>query len=54
MLSPVAVNHLLKEIPVDSSHTPAVGDAIRRINDNFTQLNRLIYGFQDYCLVLEA
>ncbi|MFO0417446.1 MAG: class I SAM-dependent methyltransferase [Pseudomonadota bacterium] len=54
MLSPVAVNHLLKEIPVDSSHTPAVGDAIRRINDNFGQLNRLIYGFQDYCLVLEA
>jgi SAM-dependent methyltransferase len=54
MLSPVAPNHLLKEIPVDSSHTPAVADSINRINENISQLNRLIYGFQDYCLVLEA
>lgn len=54
MLSPVGPNHLLKEIPVDSSHTPAVADSINRINENISQLNRLIYGFQDYCLVLEA
>ncbi len=54
MLSPVSPNHLLKEIPVDSSHTPAVGDAISRINENISQLNRLLYGFQDYCIVLEA
>jgi 2-polyprenyl-3-methyl-5-hydroxy-6-metoxy-1,4-benzoquinol methylase len=54
MLSPVSPNHLLKEIPVDSSHTPAVGDAINRINENISQLNRLIYGYQDYCIVLEA
>ena len=54
MLSPVAPNHLLKEIPIDSSHTPAVGDAINRINENIAQLNRLLYGFQDYCIVLEA
>jgi 2-polyprenyl-3-methyl-5-hydroxy-6-metoxy-1,4-benzoquinol methylase len=54
MLSPVSPNHLLKEIPVDSSHTPAVGDAINRINENIAQLNRLLYGFQDYCIVLEA
>jgi 2-polyprenyl-3-methyl-5-hydroxy-6-metoxy-1,4-benzoquinol methylase len=54
MLSPVSPNHLLKEIPVDSSHTPAVGDAINRINENISQLNRLLYGFQDYCIVLEA
>jgi SAM-dependent methyltransferase len=54
MLSPVAMNHLLKEIPVDSSHKPAVADAIHRINENITQLNRLLYGYQDYCLVLEA
>lgn len=54
MLSPVASNHLLKEIPIDSSHTPAVGDAINRINENIGQLNRLLYGFQDYCIVLEA
>lgn len=54
MLSPVSPNHLLKDIPIDSSHTPAVADAVRRINENFQQLNRLLYGFQDYCLVLEA
>jgi SAM-dependent methyltransferase len=54
MLSPVAMNHLLKDIPVDSSHKPAVADAIHRINENITQLNRLLYGYQDYCLVLEA
>lgn len=54
MLSPVSPNHLLKEIPVDSSHPPAVGDAINRINENISQLNRLLYGFQDYCIVLEA
>jgi 2-polyprenyl-3-methyl-5-hydroxy-6-metoxy-1,4-benzoquinol methylase len=54
MLSPVSPNHLLKDIPIDSSHTPAVGDAVARINENFRQLNRLLYGFQDYCLVLEA
>jgi O-antigen chain-terminating methyltransferase len=54
MLSPVSPTHLLKDIPVDSSHTPAVADAVSRINQNFQQLNRLLYGFQDYCLVLEA
>jgi hypothetical protein len=54
MLSPVSPTHLLKDIPVDSSHTPAVADAVSRINENFQQLNRLLYGFQDYCLVLEA
>jgi O-antigen chain-terminating methyltransferase len=54
MLSPVAPNHLLKEIPIDSSHKPAVADAISRMNEVVGQLNRLLYGYQDYCLVLEA
>ncbi len=53
-LSPVSPNHLLKEIPIDSSHTPAVADAVRRVNVNLQQLNRLLYGHQDYCLVLEV
>ncbi len=53
-LSPVSPNQLLKEIPVDSSHLPAVKDAIVRINENIKQLNSLLYGFQDYCLVLEV
>lgn len=53
-LSPVSPNQLLKEVPVDSSHLPAVKDAIVRINENIRQLNDLLYGFQDYCLVLEV
>jgi hypothetical protein len=53
-LSPVSPNQLLKEIPVDSSHLPAVKDAISRINENIKQLNGLLYGSQDYCLVLEV
>lgn len=53
-LSPVSPNHLLKEIPIDSSNTGPVNDAIQRINANVQQLNRLLYGFQDYALVLEV
>lgn len=54
MLSPVAANHLLREIPIDSSHTPAIADALSRLNRNISQLNGLLYGYQDYCLILEA
>lgn len=53
-LSPVAPNHMLKEIPVDPNHPPTVVDTVNRINQNIEQLNRLIYGFQDYALVLEV
>jgi 2-polyprenyl-3-methyl-5-hydroxy-6-metoxy-1,4-benzoquinol methylase len=54
MLSPVSPHYLLKELPSDSSHTPAVAEAVRRLNLNMQQLNSLLYGFQDYCLVLEV
>ena len=54
MLSPVSPNQLLKEIPSDSSHTQAVADAVSKINVSFQQLNRLLYGYQDYCLILEV
>ena len=54
MLSPVSPNQLLKEIPSDSSHTHAVADAVSKINVSFQQLNRLLYGYQDYCLILEV
>ena len=53
-LSPVAPNHMLKEIPVDPNHPPTVVDTVHRINQNIEQLNRLLYGFQDYALVLEV
>lgn len=54
MLSPVSPNHLLQEIPNDPTYNAAMSDAVRRLNENLHQLNRLLYGFQDYCLILEA
>lgn len=54
MLSPVSPNHLLQEIPNDPTYNAAMSDAVRRLNENIHQLNRLLYGYQDYCLVLEA
>ncbi|MFM1847140.1 MAG: hypothetical protein RL417_614, partial [Pseudomonadota bacterium] len=53
-LSPVSHNHLLREIPVDTTLKPNLVDVVHRINANIAQLNRLLYGFQDYCLVLEV
>lgn len=53
-LSPVSPNHLLREVPIDTALKPNVVDALHRINANITQLNRLIYGFQDYALILEV
>ena len=53
-LSPVSANYLLKEVPAELGFSPIVGDAIKRINANMQQLNRLLYGYQDYCLVLEV
>jgi hypothetical protein len=53
-LSPVSPNHLLREIPIDTSLKPNVTEALQRINSNISQLNHLLYGFQDYCLILEV
>jgi SAM-dependent methyltransferase len=53
-LSPVAVSHLLKEVPVDSTYSAPLADAMQRLNSNIRQLNSLLYGFQDYCLILEV
>jgi hypothetical protein len=53
-LSPVAVSHLLKEIPIDSTYSAVLADAMGRLNSNIRQLNSLLYGSQDYCLVLEV
>jgi 2-polyprenyl-3-methyl-5-hydroxy-6-metoxy-1,4-benzoquinol methylase len=53
-LSPVATSHLLKEVPVDSTYSAPLGDAMQRLNANIRQLNSLLYGFQDYCLILEV
>jgi hypothetical protein len=53
-LSPVASQHLLKEAPIDSTYSAPLVDSIQRLNANIRQLNALLYGFQDYCLILEV
>jgi SAM-dependent methyltransferase len=53
-LSPVSPNQLLLPIPVDTALKPNVAEAIRRVNMNIEQLNKILYGFQDYCLVVEV
>lgn len=53
-LSPVAPAHLLREVPIDSTYSPALVDGMQRLNANIRQLNSLLYGYQDYCVVLEV
>ncbi len=53
-LSPVAKSHLLKEIPIDSTYAPVLADALTRLNGDIKQLNDLLYGYQDYALILEV
>lgn len=53
-LSPVSPNQLLREIPIDTTLKSNVTEALQRINANIAQLNKLLYGFQDYCLILEV
>lgn len=50
-LSPVSQEAQLAELPVEEYMTPRMSYAISVINRNFKQLNDLIYGFQDYCIV---
>lgn len=53
-LSPVSPHFLLREIPNDSSYTSPFRDGIQRLNANIQQLNALLYGYQDYCVVFEV
>lgn len=50
-LSPVPQEALLKKIPIDEYFTPRWALAVERMNRNTDQLNALLYGFQDYCVV---
>ncbi len=52
-LSPVPDGALLKEVPVEEYMTPRWVLTVERLNNNIKQLNRLLYGFQDYCIVAE-
>ena len=45
---------LPKPLPVESFMTPRWAYTLELMNRNFKQLNDLLYGFQDYCIVAEV
>lgn len=53
-LSPVAQEAQLRKLPVEGFMTPRWVFALEALNRNFQQLNELIYGHQDYCIVAEV
>ena len=53
-LSPVSQEAGLQPLPVEEFMTPRWAYAVEQLNRNFLQLNALLYGFQDYCIVGEA
>ena len=53
-LSPVPKEAQLREIPVQEYMTPRWRETVELINYNISQLNDLLYGYQDYCIVAEA
>ncbi len=50
-LSPVPEEAKLREIPIAHYMTPRWVHTVETLNRNFKQLNDLIYGDQDYCVV---
>lgn len=50
-LSPVAAEAQLQPVPVDEYLTPRWVQLIETINRNISQLNELLYGTQDYCII---
>ena len=54
MLAPVAAAACLQEIPLSSHLSEAQRSQTELINTNIRQLNSLIYGEQDYCVVAEV
>jgi O-antigen chain-terminating methyltransferase len=52
-LSPVPESTLLKEVTLSVGMSPSIKYALSQINESFRQLNRLIYGYQDYCIIAE-
>ena len=50
-LSGVPIEAQLKEIPVEEYMTPRWVMTVERLNRNIRQLNSLLYGNQDYCVI---
>lgn len=54
LLSPVASESQLQELPIDESLPPRWAGAFEQVNRNIRQLNQWLYGAQDYCIIAEA
>lgn len=53
-LSEVAREAQLRELKVEEYMSPRLSHTIQTINRNFEQLNSLLYGAQDYCIIAEV
>lgn len=53
-LSPFDDAALFSKIEVEDYMTPRWAKTIARLNSNFSRLNDLMYGHQDYCIIAEA
>jgi hypothetical protein len=53
-LSPVPAEAQLKEIPAEEYLTPRWVQTLNLINHNLRQLNELLYGCQDFCIVAKV
>lgn len=45
---------MLQPVPVEAYMTPRWAAAVERINRNMEQLNKLLFGAQDYCIVAQV
>jgi hypothetical protein len=52
--SPVPVSRLLREIPMDSSCSVSLNETMASLNATVRQLNAMLYGYQEYCVILEV
>lgn len=53
-LSPVASESQLQYINIENGMTPRWVETVEKINGNLKQLNEMLYGYQDYCIVAEV
>jgi 2-polyprenyl-3-methyl-5-hydroxy-6-metoxy-1,4-benzoquinol methylase len=53
-LSPVPPGALLQTVPVEDYMTPRWAQTLSLLNRNFAQLNEMLYGHQDYCVIAEV
>lgn len=54
LLSPYPAGALLQEVAIDAQLDSPIRGALETINMNVRELNRLLFGHQDYCVVAEA